>query len=258
MTGREIEKGLFGLVGDAREIVGEIWKTISHPLDDSVAETGLGDIKTFSVPIDEGGKSRFLPALAIAVAAVSQDRGIEPEDVFEDFKGLLDKRGRPMHRSDKPTSTKRTIEALYTEEDEVSDFLEGVEIASADYEDSEDRVQELAVPANNQRSVLLMPFNRKLFNKTVELPKDISTIPLWGVAFGTYHPSDGHHKVRGADLSPVSVLYRVAFPVPPGLVGHEHEGTTDEVSALDMMRTLSRGEIMAGHKNMSYVVSQRN
>lgn len=251
MTGKEI----FGLGHDVGELVGEIWSIIRHPVDSSVAETGLKEIKTFSATLEEGGKSRFLPALAIAVAAVSPDKDVEPRDAFDEFKSVLDERGRPLHRSDKPTSTVNTVKALYGEESDVPEYLENIDIEAHGGNNAEERIDTLSILANNEKSVLLMPFNRKLFNKTVELPKDIARIPLWGVAFGTYHPTDGRHKVRGADLSPMSVLCKVAFPVPPGLVGHEDQGTTDEVPMLEMMKTLSRSHIMAGNKNLSYVVS---
>ncbi len=257
MHGRNLEKGVFGLVDGARELVGEVVKMMAHPQDESVAETGIEAPETFSVSLEEGGKSRFLPALAIAIAAVSPEE-LGPKEAFEELKSTLKTRKRPISRSDKTTSTPNTIKALM-EEDSTPEFLEDVDITHHPIKEERlDRAsEELGIIENRDRSVLLMPFNRKLFNTTVELPPGVTPIPMWGVVFGAFRPSDNRHKANGVDLSPMSVLYRVAFPVPPGLVGHESEGTIEEIPSVLMTNMLSRRFITPGYKNLTYVVSDK-
>lgn len=258
MTGKDFEKGIFGLVEGAKTLVGDVWSNMAHPSDEAVAEAGIDEPKTFSVPLEEGGRSRFLPALAIAAAAVNPDPNVEPRDVFEEFNAVLAERGRPLWRSNKPTSTRNTIKALYEEADAVPEYLEGVKIEPClrtPADDVENGIEELSIPTTSDRSVLLMPFNRRMFNTTEELSSEVSSIPLWGVAFGVYQPVGGKKTVGGVDMSPVSVLYKVAFPVPPGMVGRENEGSTEPIPALMMMNMFLRDEIVPGHKNMAYIVS---
>ena len=112
---------------------------------------------------------------------------------------MLDKRGRPLRRSDKPRSTLNTLEALVEDRETIPQYLEGVNVEprNSNDEDFANAERELSVPTNNERSVLLLPFNRKMFNTTVELPDEIKPVPLWGVAFGVFKPVDeSRHKVE--------------------------------------------------------------
>ncbi|HET7673434.1 MAG TPA: hypothetical protein VFK11_02910 [Candidatus Saccharimonadales bacterium] len=270
MAGDGIEKRVLNLVGETAELLRFAWDSIVNPRDESVLQAGLPEPKTFATSIEEGGKSRFLPALAIAVSAVSPDKGVEPRDAFDDFIDVLDKRGRPLARSDKPRSTGNTIKALYAEDEhENPQYMEGVSITqcATGIHHTEEAINDIYTPTRNDRSVLLMPFDPKIFNESVFLPEE-SNVPLWGVAFGAYKPAhteekksatedDEAEEIRRMAMTPVSTLVRVAFPVPPTLTGNEEKGSITDIPMIKMMHLFLRDEIVPGVPNTAYIVSEQ-
>ncbi|HEX5796848.1 MAG TPA: hypothetical protein VFX86_00475 [Candidatus Saccharimonadales bacterium] len=251
MTSREFEDRVFGVVDNVRKLATDVWSNILHPHDESFLEVGIDEPKEFTVSLEEGGNSRFLPALAIAAAAVNSDPNVEPADAFEQFKTTLEERGRPLSRSDKPLSTSNTIDAIYDQEG-TPEYLEGVYIDSRRNRNRDlARVErELTIPLSREKSVLLMPFDRKrVFKTPSDLPEEVIRTPIWGVVFGAYMPTDEMQIAT----RPMSTMYRVAFPVPLGEEGRE-EVRPLELPAIIISNTLSNEEVMRGHENMTHIV----
>lgn len=266
-TPEKIERGVLGLIEPVVHLFEHTVRNVTRRDDGAVAVAGLAVPETFATSIENGGRSRFLPALAIASAALSPDPQANPREYFEQFIEALSQKGRhrPKQRSDKPRSTLTTMRRLVEGEVEC---LNGVKVMQATplNIDSGDRLREAYIPTTDEEAVLLMPFDRRIFATTSELSDDVAATPLWGVAFGAHkHPDEEAVPAAsfgeignkgGLDIRLDSYMYNVAFPVPNTLhAGDEGEGTIEPIPALAVVDMFTRAEIMPGYPNMAYVVS---
>lgn len=215
---KQIREGGIQIVDGVKSMVeGTIGRLLAASKAGEFAVTGSVDPKTFGsreVSLEDGGKSRFLPALAIAIANASSNPDVDVMHTFLEFRIALIEKERPIHRSDKPGSTPNTIERLRESNLEVLDTVDIVE-CSLPSDDSKSRLRDSYVPTSNDGSVLLMPFGRNMFESSKNLEPDVAALPVYGVAFGANFPiNKGSGKSQNDQQSvvdPVDTVYNVAF-----------------------------------------------
>lgn len=182
------------------------------PVDIRQIMNGDMNPETFSPPFEEGGRSRFLPALAIAAASVKDDKEIGPREMFDSFSEHLNKKNRNVTRSEKTESTRHTVKRLLEGSLDVISGIEIIECPSPT-ESPAARLAEAEIPANG-RGVVLAPFSWGVFRELQEIHEDLHTVPAWGVVTGAAIIA-GHNQRGELLTSPDHIVYRTAFPVRP-------------------------------------------
>lgn len=175
---------------------------------------GVTRPETFSPTFSEGGKSRFLPALAIAVAAVDDDPEVTPRRVFSEVTEHLRAIKRPTRRSDKISSTRKTVERLA--ESGISS-LSGVEIAECSDPQKEPtaRREEAFIPISDEKSALLVPMSWLKLSELEETRTELVRVPLWSAVTGAETEKSITHASRSGHIDPDSIKYALAYPVRP-------------------------------------------
>lgn len=185
-----------------------------HPELAHIAIYGNPEPKTFSPRATEetGGKSRFLPALAIGIAAVRAESGVEPAMVFEEMHDYLESLKGSVKKSDKTQSTRKIVSQL---KNSSLESLEGIaieECAGADQKIS--RQKEAALPLSDSPTVLLTPMVWRMFRADEEIPQELKNSPLWAAVTGGKKVEDGSSK-NFSNYDPSWTSYRVTYPVRP-------------------------------------------
>ena len=186
----------------------------NHPELAHIAIYGNTEPKTFSPrTIEEaGGKSRFIPALAIGIAAVRDEAELEPAEVFEEIHDYLESLKGSVKRSDKTQSTRRIIGQL---KNAPLDSLEGITIEEcAGPEHKLSRQKEAGLPLSNNPAVLLTPMVWRMFRAEDEIPSELNNSPLWAAVTGGKKVDDGVSK-NSSICDPAWTSYRVTYPVRP-------------------------------------------
>lgn len=217
MTGRGIEKIGFSVIDGMHHLAETLIHNAQTALQGSlhadevvrITEAGVTEPETFSprTEDEEGGRSRFLPALSIGVSAV---RGAEsPEEIFEELYGHLQGLKGGVKKSEKTTSTRTIVKQLA---ESGLDILDGITIEEcAPATDRVTRSRQACHPLSDDHAALVVPLHWKVFREAREIPEDYLSVPLWAAATGG-KKIDGQH---GFDRDPNCMSYTIAFPVRP-------------------------------------------
>lgn len=187
---------------------------VKHPELAHIAIYGNPEPQTFSPRTVEetGGKSRFLPALSIGVAAVRAETDIEPASVFEEIYDYLGSQKGSTRKSDKTQSTRRIVRQL---QNSSLDSLSGINIEECVAADEViSRRKEASLPLSDNPSVLLTPLLWRMFRAEEEIPAELNNSPLWAAVTGGKKVEDSSLK-NSSGCDPNWASYRVSYPVRP-------------------------------------------
>lgn len=262
MTGRGIEKLGLSVIDGMHNLAETLLHNAQTALQGSlhadevvrIIEAGVTEPGTFSprTEDEEGGRSRFLPALSMGVSAV---RGAEtPEEIFEELHGHLKELKGGIKKSEKTTSTRAIVRQLA---ESGLDILDGITIEEcAPAPDRITRSRQACHPLSDDYAALVVPLHWKIFREEREIPEDYLSVPLWAAATGG-EKLDGGSRHR-LERDPNCMSYTIAFPVrpPDAAVG---EGLTRNMPGITFHDLFTRPQVelpnVPAQLNIAYKVS---